>query len=279
MVFKKAVAKKVVKKAGESKYVKVAKELTELMGLDPAIDTSVDEEELQGLLVEAGGMLDANDTISDLATEVLTELGVELPSGEEEEEEKPAKKVVKRAATTKPAKKVPMKTAAKVEEEEEEEEEEETAAKVEEEEEEEEEEGDELDDLDRSGLKKFIAENELDIKVFKSMKDDDIRAAIRALAEPEEEEKPAKKAPAKKAAPMKKAVKKEEVEKGPTRPEVFKDIMEEGGGTFDEIKAEFIERFQGSEAEAGYKIQQFLRLLLTMGYVEKSAKGKYTLVG
>jgi outer membrane biosynthesis protein TonB len=274
MVFKKAGVKKVVKKAGESKYVKVAKELTELMGLDPAIDTSVDEEELQGLLVEAGGMLDANDTISDLATEVLTELGVELPSGEEEEEEKPAKKVVKRAATTKPAKKVPMKKAAKVEEEEEEEEPEE------EEEEEETAEGDELDDLDRSGLKKFIAENELDIKVFKSMKDDDIRAAIRAIAEPEEEEKPAKKAPAKKA-PMKKAVKKEE-ESGPTRAEVFKEIMEEGGGTQEEIVESMHANYKdgnSSEAEARFQVGLFLRLLRTMGFVEKNKKDKYVLIG
>lgn len=51
-------------------------------------------------------------------------------------------------------------------------------------------EGDELDDMTRAELKKFIADNALSVKVVKSMDDDDLREAIRA-AMPEEEEEAA----------------------------------------------------------------------------------------
>ena len=83
--------------------------------------------------------------------------------------------------------------------------------------------GDELDDMDRSELKAYIKEHELDVKVTKKMEDDDIREAIRAAEsengndedeqddepEPEPEEKPAKAEKAEKKA-AKKAEKKEE---------------------------------------------------------------------
>lgn len=46
---------------------------------------------------------------------------------------------------------------------------------------------DELDDLDRNGLKKYIKEQELDITVYKSMSEDDIRTAIRTSLEAEAE--------------------------------------------------------------------------------------------
>ena len=110
--------------------------------------------------------------------------------------------------------------------EEEEDDEEEDADDESEEEENVEEGGDELDNMDRSELKAYIKEHELDVKVTKKMEDDDIREAIRAAEaengddedeqddepEPEEEEKPAKGKKAekveKKAA--KKAEKKEE---------------------------------------------------------------------
>ena len=95
---------------------------------------------------------------------------------EEEEDEKPKK----------PAKKA-SKKVEEPEEEEEDEDEEET------EEEEDEDEGDQFDEMDRSALKAYIKENELDITVKKSMSDDDIREAIRAEVGEEEE----KKAPAK----------------------------------------------------------------------------------
>lgn len=62
-------------------------------------------------------------------------------------------------------------------------------------EEEETEDGDEFDDMDRTALKKYIKEKELEIVVKKSMSDDDLREAIRAEVnsdddsedEPEEE--------------------------------------------------------------------------------------------
>jgi hypothetical protein len=57
-------------------------------------------------------------------------------------------------------------------------------------EEEEEDDGVDLNTLDRNGLKKLIKENELGIKVFKSMADDDIRWAIsEALSNMAEEDK------------------------------------------------------------------------------------------
>ena len=117
---------------------------------------------------------------------------------DEEEDEKPK------------AKKTSKKVTKKAEPEEDDEE----SDDDEEEEESNDDEGeDELDDLDRNGLKKYIRENELEVSIKKSMSDDDIREAIReALAEQddsgddsddeeEEEAKPApKKAVAKKSA-------------------------------------------------------------------------------
>lgn len=47
---------------------------------------------------------------------------------------------------------------------------------------------DELDGLDRSELKKYIKENELEVTVKKSMSDDDIREAIRAAQKSEEDD-------------------------------------------------------------------------------------------
>jgi hypothetical protein len=64
------------------------------------------------------------------------------------------------------------------EEDEDEVEEDEEAEEEEDEEPEEEEADDPLADLDRNELKAYIKENELDIKVLRSMSDDDLRAAI-----------------------------------------------------------------------------------------------------
>lgn len=47
---------------------------------------------------------------------------------------------------------------------------------------------DELDGLDRSELKKYIKENELEVTVKKSMSDDDIREAIRAAQKSDDDE-------------------------------------------------------------------------------------------
>lgn len=90
------------------------------------------------------------------------------------------------------------------------------------------EEGDEFDKMDRTALKAYIKENELDITVKKSMTDDDIRDLIRVAVggteeeedepddEPEVEEKPKKKAKEvekKEEKPAKKATEKEEKKK------------------------------------------------------------------
>lgn len=94
---------------------------------------------------------------------------------------------------------------------------EESADDAEEAESEEESEGDEFDGMDRNGLKKYIKENGLEVKVFKSDSDDDIRAKIRAAvaAPAAEEEKPAAPAKKEKKAPVaKKAA--EKAEKKPT---------------------------------------------------------------
>jgi hypothetical protein len=128
---------------------------------------------------------------------------------EEEEEEKPKK----------PAKKA-SKKVEEPEEEEEDEDEEET-------EEEEEDEGDQFDEMDRSALKAYIKENELDITVKKSMSDDDIREAIRAEVgeEEEEDEKPAPKAKASTKTAEKPAPKKEE-KKAPAKSDKKADKKE-----------------------------------------------------
>ena len=81
--------------------------------------------------------------------------------------------------------------------------------------------GDAFGDMDRNELKKYIKENGLEVKVFKSDSDDDIRAKIRAaVAEapaPAEEEAPAPAPKAKKAAEKKAPAKKaEKAEKKPT---------------------------------------------------------------
>lgn len=90
---------------------------------------------------------------------------------EEEEEEKPKKKSAKAPA---------KKATKKVEEEEEEDDEEPEEADDEEEDDDSDEaEDDGLDDMDRTELKKYIKENDLEVSVKKSMTDDDLREAIR----------------------------------------------------------------------------------------------------
>lgn len=113
---------------------------------------------------------------------------------EEEEEEKPKKKS---------SKAVPAKKSKKVEEEEEDDEEDEDETEEEDEEESDDAEDDGLDDMDRTELKKYIKENDLEVSVKKSMSDDDLREAIREAMggddsdegdeDEEEEEKPAAK--------------------------------------------------------------------------------------
>lgn len=113
---------------------------------------------------------------------------------DDEEEEKPKKKSSKAA---------PAKKSKKVEEEEEDDEEDEDETEEEDEEESDDAEDDGLDDMDRTELKKYIKENDLEVSVKKSMSDDDLREAIREAMggddsdeedeDEEEEEKPAAK--------------------------------------------------------------------------------------
>lgn len=81
---------------------------------------------------------------------------------------------------------------------------------------------DKLASMDRTALKAYIKENELEIKVKKSWSDDDIRDAIRTAEaddETEEEESHVEPAPAPKAAPSPK----KEVEKKATTKKASKD--------------------------------------------------------
>ena len=73
-------------------------------------------------------------------------------------------------------------------------------------------EGDELDGMDRTELKAYIKENELDVKVKKSWSDDEIREAIRAAeaeADGDDEQEETEPEPEPEPEPEKKASKKE----------------------------------------------------------------------
>lgn len=142
------------------------------------------------------------DTLLDIAETFVDDKGGDDDDSQTEEEENDelAEEVEEEEEDEKPKK--PAKKASKKVEEPEEEEEDEDEEETEEEEDEDE--GDQFDEMDRSALKAYIKENELDITVKKSMSDDDIREAIRAEVGEEEgeDEKPApkkeeKKAPAK----------------------------------------------------------------------------------
>ena len=190
-------------------------------------------EKLLEILVENGieGMEEEEtNTLLDIAESFVEDenSGDDEEQTEEEENDELAEEVEEEEEEEKP-KKSAKKASKKVEEPEEEEEEEEETEEEEEETEEEEEdedEGDEFAEMDRTALKAYIKDNELDITVKKSMTDDDIRDLIRAEVgeEEEEDEKPAPKSKAstktaekaapkkedkKAAAPAKKAEKKE----------------------------------------------------------------------
>lgn len=131
-------------------------------------------EKLLEILVENGieGMEDEElDTLLDIAESFVDEDSSDddNESSEEDENDELAQEVEEEEEA-------PKKPAKKVEEPEEEEDEDE------------EEEGDEFADMDRTALKAYIKDNELEITVKKSMSDDDIREAIRAEVE---ETKPA----------------------------------------------------------------------------------------
>lgn len=137
-------------------------------------------EKLLEILVENGieGMEDEElDTLLDIAESFVDEDSSDDDNevSEEDENDELAQEVEEEEEA-------PKKSAKKVEEPEEEEDEDEEA------DEEPEEEEDEFADMDRTALKAYIKDNELEITVKKSMSDDDIREAIRAEVE---ETKPA----------------------------------------------------------------------------------------
>lgn len=133
--------------------------------------------------------------------EIKAQYDVEEDSDNSKPAKKTAKKVVKKVSEpedddeeeddepVKPAKK---KSAPEPEEDDEEEDDDEP-----------EDGGDEFDELDRSALKKYIVDNDLDISVKKSMSDDDLRNAIRSAksaapaVDDEEEDDEEDEAPAK----------------------------------------------------------------------------------
>ena len=103
--------------------------------------------------------------------EHLEEIKAQYDAEEDSEDSKPAKKSTKKV----------VKKVAEPEDDEEEDEPEDNAEEdSDEEDDEEEESGDEFDKLDRSALKKYIVDNDLEISVKKSMSDDDLRNAIRS---------------------------------------------------------------------------------------------------
>lgn len=103
--------------------------------------------------------------------EHLEEIKAQYDAEEDSEDAKPAKKSTK---------KVVKKVAEPEDDEEEDEPEDNTDEDSDEEDDEEDESGDEFDKLDRSALKKYIVDNDLEISVKKSMSDDDLRNAIRS---------------------------------------------------------------------------------------------------
>lgn len=146
----------------------------------------MDDEDITTLVEIAESFVEAGDDNDNEGSE--EEENDALAEEVEEEEEKPAKKATgKKAASKKQPEPEPE------EEEEDEDDEEEN-----------EEEGDELDSMDRSELKTFIKENELEISVKKSWSDDDIREKIReAMGDEEEAEEEEEKPAPKKAAAAK----------------------------------------------------------------------------
>lgn len=115
--------------------------------------------------------------------EKVEEIKAQYESEEDEDDEpkkKTSKKTSAKAAPAKPAAKTSKKVVVEEPEDDEEDEEAEEDEVAEE---------DAFDEMDRSELKAYIAENELEIPIKKSYTEDDIRGLIRAaIAEPDEED-------------------------------------------------------------------------------------------
>lgn len=162
----------------EIEYFMSLKPLSEILGGYTLSDFERALEGLQNFDEEHEiGLFDDEEWLSHLE-EIRNQYDSDSSADEEAEEEKPkTKKSTEKKATVK-----------KKEEPEEEEEDEEESD--DEEEETDDANGDELENMDRTELKKYIKDNNLDVTVKKSMTDDDLREAIRnaSVEEPEEEE-------------------------------------------------------------------------------------------
>ena len=188
-------------------------------------------EKLLEILVENGieGMEEEEtDTLLDIAESFVEDdnSGDDEEQTEEEENDELAEEVEEEEKPKKPAKKASKKVEEPEEEEDDDEEEEEDDT-----EEADEDEGDEFDDMDRTALKAYIKDNELDITVKKSMTDDDIREAIRAEVgeEEEEDEKPAPKAKASTKTAEKAPKKEEKKAAAPAKKETKKEVKPAAG--------------------------------------------------
>uniref|UniRef100_A0A6M3IL89 Uncharacterized protein n=1 Tax=viral metagenome TaxID=1070528 RepID=A0A6M3IL89_9ZZZZ len=247
---------------------KVAKELNDLMDLDPAIKVTQGKDDLNKDLKKAAGFLEPSDELSKMARRVLTAIGVKLEDPDEDEpEEEEAEE-------------------AEEEEEEEEEEAEEEEEEEEEEAEEEEEESDEYADMDRSELKKAIKASKVkkvkEMKIFKSTSDDDLREALRGTAgKKDSKEKDAGMTRSKKGKGTDKKGKGTDKDKASkTRAEIFKALMDDGGGTKKALVKGMQKKYKGgesSESEAQFQVGLFVRLLETMGFVTKNDDDEYVL--
>jgi len=91
----------------KSKLIEVAEELNDVMGLEPAIDTSVKTSELEAKIKEAAAYLEADDKVSKETEAALRELGVWV--NQEEEEPSPSEPEAKGKPTPKKEKKAAAK--------------------------------------------------------------------------------------------------------------------------------------------------------------------------
>ena len=232
-----------------------AEDLNETLGLDPGIkkpDSSPIKYLIESIKVEAANVED-EDALTSETWKVLDAFEVGPHAVDDDEEELDDEDSEEEEDEEEEDEEEDDEEEEDLEEEDDEEEEEEDEDSEEEEDEEEEDDNEEedleeeddeddepslsdtLEEMDRTELKAYIKNNELDITVKKSMSDDDIREAILSLLDEEseeneeEEEKPkmkkktaTKEEPKKKVAAGKttkaKAKKEEPVKKGKTAP-------------------------------------------------------------
>lgn len=209
-------------KITKKELIKTAKELNELMGLDPAIPTAKDTEDsvLMEKIGEAAEMLEEDDEISEVAQEVIDYIAEQQEEDDEQQEE----------------------------DDEEEAEEEQTTEQL-------------IEASDYKGLKAMVADypefKGIDINIYPAKKIEELRARmLRDLAKKAEKKAPeaaaAKKDAVKKDAPAKKE-KKEPKQSGPG---VIATIVAciEGAGkkgvSKEEILAELIKVFPDKDANS-----------------------------